>query len=161
MPLETEQLGQMAGGDQPDAVPPFCVACGYDLTGAVSKRCPECGCVFVGKEWRQKVAQIQRQVVELREANDWVRYGLRLAVAGVILLLIAIPLQGTWGASLLRGLAAICGGAALFLGLGLFRIKRLPPWAYVQLGLLPNHRTAIGTILLGGGTATLAVFTPW
>ncbi len=105
-PQELEHMLENRGG----SAPPFCVSCGYNLTGAVSSRCPECGCRFVGAEWRDKVEEINRRLYEARRAHEWLRPALGLAASGI----------GTDGRrnGYISGLGCFSRGPSTRLGLG-------------------------------------------
>ncbi len=152
-PHELEHLLEERGG----SAPPFCVSCGYNLTGAVSSRCPECGCRFVGAEWRDKVEEINRRLYETRRAHEWVRPALGIAAASVAMMAITNFYRGSCFASLLRILALMGGVTGTFLGLGVFRVGRLPDWALAQLKEPPRYAMAIGTIALGLLAVGLAI----
>ena len=144
-PQELEHLLENRGG----SAPPFCVSCGYNLTGAVSSRCPECGCRFVGAKWRDKVEEINRRLYEARRAHEWVRAALGIAAASVAMVALANFLRGSSFGMLLRVLALMGGVTGTFLGLAVFRVGRLPDWALAQLKEPPRYAVAAGTILLG------------
>ena len=152
-PQELEHLLEERGG----SAPPFCVSCGYNLTGAVSSRCPECGCRFVGAEWRDKVEEINRRLCEARRAHEWGRPALGIAAASVAMMALANSLGGSGVAMLLRISALMGGVTGTFLGLGVFRVGRLPDWALAQLKEPPRYATAIGTIALGLLAVGLAI----
>ena len=119
-PHELEHLLEERGG----SAPPFCVSCGYNLTGAVSSRCPECGCHFVGAEWRDKVEEINRRLYEARRAQEWVRPALGIAAASVAMMAIANFYRGSCFASLLR-ISALMGGVTRRHGAAVLCILRL------------------------------------
>lgn len=150
----------MVEGDKPASIPPFCTACGYDLTGAVSPRCPECGQVFVGKEWQQRAAQIQQQIKEIQEAGQWVRTGLWIAGASAVLVFFGLLLPGGCFRTVIRGVAGLAGIVATFLALGLFRVSRLPPWLQNRLTVSRDYTEAAVTILLGVIVLALAILAP-
>lgn len=156
MPINPQQLEHVVE-DRGGSPPPFCVSCGYNLTGAVSSRCPECGCRFVGAEWRDKVEEINRRLYEARRVQEWVRPALGIAAASIGMTAIANYYRGSCFASLLR-ISALTGGVTVtFLGLGVFRVGRLPDWALAQLKEPPRYAVAIGTIALGLLAVGLAI----
>ena len=129
MPIETDELDRLVEGGRPSPFPPFCVACGYSLTGAVSERCPECGNLFNAKEWRQRAAELAQRSKQIGEANAWAARGLKIAIGGMVIVLIDLAVGNSWAGELLTKAALIGGVAALFLGLSVFRVGRLPVWA--------------------------------
>ena len=160
MVVETRELDQMVGG-RPSSIPLSCLGCGYDLTGAISVQCPECGRVFVAKEWRQKVAEIEGRAHQIKEANEWAGHAFKLASASLAFSLISLLVAGSRAAYVLRVLAVLGAFPAVFLGLGTFRAQRLPAWTHDRLALSPYYALALGTVLFGGIAVVLAVVTPW
>ena len=83
MPIDPGQLdpGHVDGGQS--AIPPTCVSCGYDMRGATSNQCPECGYVVVRREALQHDANIKRAIDEHEEAVAWGRRGMILGAVGL------------------------------------------------------------------------------
>lgn len=152
-PQELERMLEERGG----SAPPFCVSCGYNLTGAVSQRCPECGCHFVGGEWRDKVEEINRRLYETRRVHEWLRPALGIAAVSVTIAALTNFFRGSSFGMLLRVLALMGGVTGTFLGLGVFRVGRLPDWALAQLKEPPKYAVAAGAILLGLLAVGLAI----
>ncbi len=157
MPIETDELDRITGSGQPVPFPPFCVWCGYNLTGAVSERCPECGNVFQAKEWRQRAAELAHRSQQIKEANKWASRGLKIAIGGIVMVLIDLAVGVSWAGELLTKAALIGGVAALFLGLSVFRVGRLPVWTRGLVTIPPNHVLAAITVGLGAIVILLVV----
>lgn len=161
MPFTREQLESMAEIRSSSPIPPFCTGCGYDLTGAVSDRCPECGKVFIRKEWQQCAAQLKQQLRELQEAGQWVRIGLWTVGGGAVVAFAGLFARDGCLKIVLHGVAGISAFVGISLALNLFRTGRLPPWVRDQMGVLRRYSVpAVVTIILGVGVLALAIFAP-
>lgn len=158
MSFTREQLESMAGTRVSSPIPPFCTSCGYDLTGAVSDRCPECGQVFVRKEWQRCAAQLKEQLRELQEAGQWVHVGLRIACGGAAVAFAGLFAPDGCFKIVLRGVAGLSAFVSVFLALSLFRVGRLPDWVHDRMDVSSRYSVhAIVTILLGVGVLALAI----
>lgn len=119
------------------------------MTGAVSERCPECGYLFDVKEWRRKAAELGHRSEQIREANIWAAHGVKIALGGMLLVLINLALGNSSAVKPLTPVALIGGVAAVFLGLSVFRVGRLPVWAKGLVTTPPNYTLAAVTAGLG------------
>ncbi|MFQ5413166.1 MAG: hypothetical protein ACE5E6_01780 [Phycisphaerae bacterium] len=131
--------------------PAFCLQCGYNLHGLPTPRCPECGHVHSRREWNRRLADIRQLKTQVEWASEWAGLAMGFAAGGAALWLLGLLLGlGGGMAGALGCLAAIvCGFCATFLGLGVFRAKRLPPWAYERLRAKPRYEMAAGAIAIG------------
>jgi len=142
---------------QERTISPFCLQCGYNLAGAISPQCPECGTVFVDKEWRKRAAEIIHLGVELQEANEWID---RAFVVGCIAgagKFAALFLQGGIAAFACSLVAVVGGFSAFFLGLGVFRVGSLPAWCRNDIsskGIFeaPKYAKGVATSFIGAVT---------
>jgi len=158
MSFTKEQLESMAGVRSSSPIPPFCMGCGYDLTGGVSDRCPECGQVFVPKEWQRCVAQLKEQLRELQEGGQWVQVGLWTGCGGAAVALAGLFAPDGCLKTVLRGVAGISAFVAIFLALNLFRVGRLPGWVHGRMEVSRRYSVpAAVTVLLGVGVLALVI----
>ncbi len=149
--IDTHILDLLMGGDWHPDLHPFCLHCGYDLTGSVSDRCPECGHAFSRKEIEREAYALKTQLRQLDTVNDCVRIGFRLGVIGSALVVPTVLFKwtGWWGAALGSVAGIVCGVAAFFLGLTVLRLARLPAWARQRLPTPVNYGMAYGAVFLG------------
>jgi len=147
-------LGSGAGATEDP--PLFCLACGYDLRGMASGRCPECGHAFVLNDWRREVAAVQSRMRDLDEALRWIPVGWKVVTVGVALRLFGFaPGVTGMGDLLIRGATFVCGFVGFFLGANIWRIRTLPAWARDRLTTQPNYMGA--TMSIAGGSLLLIV----
>ncbi|MGB0715241.1 MAG: hypothetical protein ACPGXK_05145 [Phycisphaerae bacterium] len=160
MPISTFELDRIS--DKPKTgplVPPFCVNCGYDLTGSPSDRCPECGTTFVAKEWRRRAGEVSEDIHEIGRANQAATIGVRI---GMVALLLAVAeqllLQDLPGLRLAVGWMALTTGTiSFFLGLGPMRVKKLPAWAE-SLALQRDMMAGLWSVTLGVAAIGFSLF---
>ena len=138
--------------------PPFfqvCLACGYDLRGNVSRRCPECGVAFVEREWERAVRDAKARIDEVETYLRWVPWGLRVAVVSIVLRLFGLALfHGTCFDSLTRGIALLGGIAAVLMAANVLRVRQIPTWALSHLKTVPDRFSA--ALGVGCGLASIA-----
>lgn len=161
MVIDPHKLEAMSGHSRPYDAPPFCVSCGYDMTGAVSERCPECGTVFVRKEWRDRVEAIKRRMHEVEDANSWAAFGLKGAIGGLLVLVLCAIVKTGFSVMFLRGVAGLLGAMAILLGLGVVRAGGLPEWALEGLAHPPRKDIVAGALLVGIVDLVLAIYGPF
>ncbi len=161
MPLEWEQLDRLTDHTGTDVdIPPFCLNCGYNLIGAVSSRCPECGTHFDAHEWRRLATVLKRQRQEFEEAATWVKLGCKAAGIALAVVILGMVIRPGWGMFFFRAVGVLGGFAALFLGLNRVRVGQAPKG--VPAGLFPSGdmMLAVASILLGLAAGVGAILAP-
>ncbi len=134
MTLNWDELEQIRGKQEwRIPIPPTCPSCGYNLTGLISNRCPECGLVFNWRIVRHRAARVWSAVNALRHANRDAIGGLKIVGFGWALMLpVAIFGLGILGC-FVRVIIACAGVLALVLGSQVLNIRRVPKWARVYI----------------------------
>lgn len=133
---------------------PVCLACGYDMRGNMSGRCPECGQVFVYGEWEREVRRAKLKVADVESAVASATHAWKVVIAAVGLRLLGLLVaQGGFTAILLRIAVIIAGLVAFALACNVFRVRRLPPWAIEHLTVQPDYGSALVGIV--GGIALI------
>ncbi len=139
---------------EPDFLP-VCLACGYDMRGNVSRRCPECGQAFVERDWERAVRDVKFKISEIEGYLQWVLWAWRIALVGILLRLFGLGLF--FGGSLntfIRGVTLVCGLAAVLIAVNVLRVRQLPVWAR---GHLKIKADPLGAALgVGCGLAAVA-----
>lgn len=157
MPIEPAELDRMVGRTWTSSLPPICPRCGYNLTGSVTSRCPECGGVFRMQDLRRGIVDAQRLLDEARRAGAAAKAGLTVVGVGAALFLLGRILGGPGSAFLGRICGVMCGFIAVFLGMSIFRVAQIPEWARDQLESPPDRTTAGATIILAIALCALSI----
>jgi hypothetical protein len=151
--LEVSEIERLLGDEWTEVLPPICLDCGYDLTGLPSRRCPECGNIFIRGEVRQQARRIRNELRQLRTTRDLVRLGwfigLGTTVAMVGLGLLGFVNRGFASMGAVFGFMA--GIPTIGLGLQVLRVLRLPAWARERIEDGPDIYKGVGLAILGLG----------
>jgi len=149
--MDYRYLDRLAGCDKPRPQEhPRCVACGYDLHGSVSKRCPECGHVIDDEECQRLAREMQDKLTEIEDTLQWTPLAWKLVAAGALLQLLRLtPVLGGCADALTRVVIFLCGMGAFFIGINVFRLRAVPDWARERLKFKPDAVSS-GVGLAGG-----------
>lgn len=137
MAIDTHILDLLMGNEWDPNIQPFCLHCGYDLTGSVSDRCPECGMAFSHREVVREAYALKTKIRQLMTIDHWIKAGFYVGIAGAVpvLAFVLFKLAGAGGALELfsRIIGVMCGVPSICMGLSVLRILQLPPWAREKL----------------------------
>lgn len=126
--------------------PPRCPGCGYDLRGAPSRACPECGLKVSVGELSYEAKRARREAMQFRDVNWRIRCGL------VVGLSIAVVTALSWKWQM-GGITLVIGvlGGLTTVGMGSqgLRVNGLSAHARQYLREEPNVMLAICVMVLG------------
>ncbi len=157
MPFDEATLDAMLGHEWQERLPPICPECGYNLTGLPNNRCPECGYVYNRNDVRRNAQNMVYLIHELKDVNDILLVGLWIGVAAAALM-VAARIFDVFGVGRIVGILASL--PTMGLGLQVFRVRRLPPWAIEFLPIRPHYTRGVFITLLGVMLMMAAVLAP-
>jgi len=157
MPLDEATLDRMLGDEWRERLPPICPECGYNLTGLPDNRCPECGYIYSRNDVRRNAQNMVYMIHQLKDVNDIVRIGLWIGAAAVCLM-VASKLFDAFDVG--RVLGILAGLPTIGLGLQVFRVRQLPPWAHEFMPITPRYSRGILVTLLGFSLLIAAILMP-
>ena len=157
--IDTDILDLLMGDQWHPDLHPFCLYCGYDLTGSVSNRCPECGRAFSRRELEKAAYKLKAEIRQLDSINEVLQVALVLGIVGMAVVVPTVVLKwtGPWGAVLGKLFGVACGVAAFFTGLTVVRLLKVPPWARRKLKTPVDYGKAYGAVFLGIATVALVI----
>lgn len=155
--IEYDELNRLTGVRPKATVPPFCPSCGYNMTGAVSTICPECGEQFDRAKWEQQARLVARRVEQLREADEWAKHAMFLAVGAACAELFCWAARGSVLSMIFSPAAWVGGFVAFFLGVALFRFAPLAVLAPPSKSINPDRFAATLNVVLGLGVMIAGV----
>lgn len=162
MPIGYGHLDREVAGDgPPPTIPPNCPNCGYDLRGAASTRCPECGHVAGREEAAQHMAKAKRAIAEYKEALEWGRRGMIVGAIGLGAAAWGLLLPSGWFQPLLRLVSLLAGPIAFFFGLSVLRAQAQPRPILDQFEKSASHTSSAAAVAFGIADTLLAVLGPW
>ncbi len=160
--IDTHHLELMMGRDWRGELPPVCLECGYDLTGCVSDRCPECGIYFSRRELAEFINNLKLELRVLRSINDWIKTGFWLGSVALACLLLGWTFGRLWAPLLtpiIRVFACLFAFPAFCLSLSVLRILRLPAWSRQWISVPVRYELAfcamLFSLLAGAGAFLL------
>jgi predicted RNA-binding Zn-ribbon protein involved in translation (DUF1610 family) len=140
---------------------PQCLTCGYDLRGLTSGRCPECGNVFVHRDWEHAVRDAKDAIAEVEQLLAWVPWAWKVVVFGIAVFLTALIPGMSPGWRLFVRITGLLSGALGFLfAVNVLRVRQVPTWARSHLEIQPDYSSALVGFLGGVALVLAAIFLP-
>ena len=161
MPVGYDQLDREVGRDVTPTIPPTCANCGYDLRGAVSMQCPECGHVTLRAEAAQLAEKTKRAIAEYKEALEWGRRGMYIGAVGLAAAMWGLTLSSGWLQPLLRLISLLAGPIAFFFGLSVLRAQSLPRPIRDQFETSASHSSSALAIVFGIADTLAGILGTW
>ena len=110
------------------------------------------------KEIKKQAANLQASMQRAEDVGHFVSIGFKVALLGAALLLTGtlLGMKGGTAGIIGRVLGFLCGFVALFLGISVERVYRIPPWARQDLKDPPKIEFAVATIVISLALIVLA-----
>ncbi|RJP34806.1 MAG: hypothetical protein C4547_10385 [Phycisphaerales bacterium] len=161
--IDPHELDVMLGGAWHPDLHPLCTRCGYDLTGSVSDRCPECGGSFSRRQIEREAYALKNRIRQLDFVPGVIDAGMWVCAVGAVLSVPVIVFNAWLGVALpflARGLAWGCGCTGFLMAMSCLQALRIPPWARSKLKTPIDFRRAVMAMMLGGGQIATAILVP-